>query len=386
MLLGKRLVAIPLQELERGEARGTATDWKMTGRDPQFALGPLSPRQLMAGHYRLTISVPRGRENLRSPMIYVDHGAGPAEGESQRLSFGSSRSARASASFSLNTDSTALRFDPSSAPGEVTLGPVRLRRMSRWEHYLRLAVELARLRVRSRRDLGPYAKRAIRILGDGGPSGLAAALRRRSERSSDRYADWIGKFDFDESRDRGLLEEAIEALPEKPLISVVMPVYNTPAALLDEAIRSVVEQVYPNWELCIADDGSTKPAIRQTLEQWRSRDSRVKVVYRQENGHISTGPEFCRRTGDRGMDGPALTMTTSCRHMPSPKWQLPIENPDAQMIYSDEDKIDDNGRRKEPYFKTDWELSPVSVPEHVLAPGGIQDIAVSAGRRLPCRF
>ncbi|MBK7083934.1 MAG: glycosyltransferase [Flavobacteriales bacterium] len=73
----------------------------------------------------------------------------------------------------------------------------------------------------------------------------------------------------------------------RPMISVVMPVYNAPVELLDAAIRSVRAQVYPDWELCIADDRSTHADVRRCLEHWRKEDPRIKVEYRARNGHIS---------------------------------------------------------------------------------------------------
>jgi GT2 family glycosyltransferase len=354
MLLGRRLTLVPLKQLEKGASRGRATEWTMTGDDPWFALEPLPSRRLMAGYYRLTLSVPAGREALRRPMIYVDRDAGYTEGDRQELTFSAKRPTEASASFSLHWDSKALRFDPSIAPGKVTLGRVRLRHMWRWEHYLRLAAGLARQRIRSRRDLVRYAELAVRILRRGGLSGLAAVLRQGEQRAPDRYDDWIAKYDFAESRDRPALEQAIAALPERPLISVVMPVYNTPEKLLEEAIQSVVGQAYPNWELCIADDCSTAPHVRAVLERWREREPRVKVVYRAQNGHIShaTNSAFAMASGEwiALLDHDDLLR-------PHALAEVAIEiarHPAAAIIYSDEDKIDEQGRRYEPYFKPDF--------------------------------
>ena len=66
-----------------------------------------------------------------------------------------------------------------------------------------------------------------------------------------------------------------------------MPVYNTPINFLKAAINSVSNQLYPHWELCIADDASTDPDIRNILNEFQSKDSRIKVIFRKNNGHIS---------------------------------------------------------------------------------------------------
>ncbi len=54
-----------------------------------------------------------------------------------------------------------------------------------------------------------------------------------------------------------------------------------------KCINSVLDQTYDHWELCISDDASTDPAIRKCLESYQAKDDRIKVVFRQENGHIS---------------------------------------------------------------------------------------------------
>jgi glycosyltransferase involved in cell wall biosynthesis len=139
-----------------------------------------------------------------------------------------------------------------------------------------------------------------------------------------------------------------------PLISVLMPVYNTPEKWLRLAIESVRRQTYANWELCIADDASTLPHVRKLLEKYRLADRRIKVVYREKNGHISAASnsalELCTGTFTALFDHDdelalhALSETTA----------LIVANPDVKLIYSDEDKIDIQGRLMAPYFKPDW--------------------------------
>ena len=87
--------------------------------------------------------------------------------------------------------------------------------------------------------------------------------------------------------DCAYLIRKIEAWPRKPLISILMPTYNSNEAWLRQAIDSVINQVYQNWELCIADDASPQPHVKQVLDEYQQRDSRIKVVYRDKNGRIS---------------------------------------------------------------------------------------------------
>ena len=66
-----------------------------------------------------------------------------------------------------------------------------------------------------------------------------------------------------------------------------MPVYNTDLRWLREAIKSVRAQLYPHWELCISDDASTLPGVKELLREYADKDERIHVVFRDTNGHIS---------------------------------------------------------------------------------------------------
>jgi len=151
---------------------------------------------------------------------------------------------------------------------------------------------------------------------------------------------------------RRLLEDAIETLSYQPVISIVMPVYNVEALFLEEAVASVLEQIYPYWELCIADDASTKPETIEVLK--KLNDPRIKVVTRTENGHI------CRASNDAAtlatgefialMDNDDLLSPNALFEIV----RLLQEKPDADLVYSDEDKIDVEGKHFDLHFKPDW--------------------------------
>jgi glycosyltransferase involved in cell wall biosynthesis len=136
-----------------------------------------------------------------------------------------------------------------------------------------------------------------------------------------------------------------------------MPVYNTEAKLLKAAIDSVINQIYENWELCIVDDASTEPHIREILESYAVEDKRIKIKYREENGHISvasnsalemvTGDFITFLDHDDELTKHALFWTI----------QATIDTPDAMVWYSDEDKLDEQGNLCDPYFKPDWNLN-----------------------------
>src|SRR6202007_711028 len=89
------------------------------------------------------------------------------------------------------------------------------------------------------------------------------------------YRSWTEYFDTISQADAEAIKDHYARLTLKPPISIVMPVWNTPEAYLRAAIESVLAQLYPDWELCIADDASKKPHVRHVLAEYSARDPRV---------------------------------------------------------------------------------------------------------------
>jgi glycosyltransferase involved in cell wall biosynthesis/GT2 family glycosyltransferase len=165
------------------------------------------------------------------------------------------------------------------------------------------------------------------------------------------YHDWMVRFD---TVDRVALHRALRYLLRQPLISVLLPIYNPDLELLDAAIESVQRQLYQRWELCLADDASTDPKVRPFLEQKANDDSRIKLTFREHNGHISacTNSALALATGEwcALLDQDDLVRAEALAFV-----ALEIEqHPDAGLIYSDEDKVDVGGTRSTPFLKTEW--------------------------------
>ena len=198
--------------------------------------------------------------------------------------------------------------------------------------------------------------RAWRAYQAGGIRELFRRLRHRQRRlvSDASYRRWIEAYDRLTDEDRGRIREDIERLPRKPLISVLMPTYNTPELWLRKAVESVLSQLYPYLELCIADDASTDERTKRTLETYRTRDGRVKVVFRPENGHISAASNSALElaTGEyiALLDHDDVLAEDALYHVAAA-----IARHDPDVIYTDNDKIDERERRYEPYFKPDWD-------------------------------
>lgn len=170
------------------------------------------------------------------------------------------------------------------------------------------------------------------------------------------YAEWVRRYDTLTDGARATIRARIDGFIDKPLISVVMPTYNPKPEWLISAIESVRKQIYPRWELCIADDASTDKSTREILERYARDDSRIKVVFCEKNAHISAASNRALElvTGE----WVALLDHDDLLTEHALFWVLDAINhePDVQLIYSDEDKIDDAGKRFSPYLKCDWNV------------------------------
>jgi glycosyltransferase involved in cell wall biosynthesis len=168
------------------------------------------------------------------------------------------------------------------------------------------------------------------------------------------YTEWIRRYDTLSDEARTLMRSHIDAFLYKPLISVVMPVYNPNPEWLIEAIESIRRQIYSCWELCIADDASIDKRIRPILERYVEEDVRIKVVFREKNGHISAASNSALTLANG--EWVALMDHDDLMTEHALFWVVDAINRDQniRLIYSDEDKIDHSGRRFDHYFKCDW--------------------------------
>ena len=204
-------------------------------------------------------------------------------------------------------------------------------------------------------QLQSFYRKARKGLGYLKRNGLKSTLRRvkleQNKQNDESYQQWISE---NEQWDQSLITKEINDFAYKPLISILMPVYNVEEKWLTKCIESVQNQFYPNWELCIADDHSTDAAVRPLLEKFQQGDKRIKVVYREENGHISRatnsaleiaeGEFIALLDNDDELAPIALYEVAKCLN----------DNSELDLIYSDEDKIDMSGKRFDPAFKPDW--------------------------------
>lgn len=229
-------------------------------------------------------------------------------------------------------------------------------------------VELLKPAVNSAGGLRSAIKKAVRIYQREGFEGIKRGFRLVAQHNNataeeglngvhrNDYDEWVLRYDTLSEERRANIRSHLKTFRQKPLISVVMPTYNSKPQWLIEAIESVRKQLYPNWELCIADDASTDEETRSILKRYAKNDPRIKVVFREENGHISVASNsaLSLATGIwvALLDHDDVLTEHALYHVV----EAINQQPDVQLIYSDEDKINKDGNRFDPYFKCDWNV------------------------------
>lgn len=185
-----------------------------------------------------------------------------------------------------------------------------------------------------------------------------------------RYRRWIKKYNIITPKLRRRMAADIATWPFHPLISVIMPSYNIDPKWMELAIESVVLQIYPHWELCISDDASTRVGIRPLLEHYAAKDSRILVTFRSVNAHISVNSNTALKLAKGSYI--ALLDADDLLSEDALFWiaREIVIHPDVDLLFSDEDKIDSNGKRFDPYFKSAWN------PALMLAQNAFSHLAV----------
>ena len=238
----------------------------------------------------------------------------------------------------------------------------------RFVHYVRLKIGKIFPDSTIRGDFRRIVLRSIRIIADEGirsyfrraylkiKRGELKTVCKRIENIENRDAQlqiWIARNEPSSAKLEQYRKD-VKNFKYRPKISIITPVYNPDIEWIKAAVESVLSQAYDNWELCIAD-ASTKEAIKKCLKNYAEKDSRIKVKFLVENKgiaensnealSIATGEYIGLLDHDDEISPDALYEVVKY-----------LQDNDADMIYSDEDKIDINGNRTGAFFKPDWSL------------------------------
>ena len=152
----------------------------------------------------------------------------------------------------------------------------------------------------------------------------------------------------------GLTAPRTRAPQEPPRFSVVVPVFRPPLWALERCVASVLDQTFPSFELCLCDDGSDPPRLTAALSEIAGFDPRIKVTALEARGGISAAT-----------NGALVARERRVRRLPRPRRRARAagaraagrggrRRADADVLYSDEDKIDETGALFAPSFKPGW--------------------------------
>lgn len=195
------------------------------------------------------------------------------------------------------------------------------------------------------------AKKGFKYMAKNGISHTIQRAKIEKLRKQASYPNWLAR---NEVLDIEAMTQEIATFHYQPKISIAMPVYNVEEKWLRLCIDSILNQVYTNWELCMADDASTDPNVKKILTEYQQLDERIRVVFREQNGHISeaTNSALAIATGEfvALLDNDDELAINAFYEVV----KVLNENPELDLIYSDEDKIDMDGNRSDPAFKPDW--------------------------------
>ena len=332
---------------------GSGTSWRSTGRDPFFTISvAISP-----GWLRVMSRLEADRSALAQ--IFWDTGDGFNDAESAFLAdlYGKQGAVKY---IRVRRTIRRMRFDPTDVPMDFKVlhfSAAPLSDIHMWIEALRWKYD----DMRSRRNFSRSLTYGLKLL-------LKFNLREFKQKlfppdasvPQREYEAWCARNRITTEKHAAMMEQ-LKGWTHPPKISVLVPVYNVPEIYLRKALDSVLNQIYPHWELCVADDKSSAPHIRPLLEEYAQKDARIKVVFREQNGHISaasnsaldlaTGEFVATLDNDDELTEHALFEVAKAL----------VADPSLDFIYSDEDKIDLKERRIDPFFKPDWS------PEYFLA-------------------
>ncbi|WP_172257036.1 glycosyltransferase family 2 protein [Saccharibacillus deserti] len=336
----------PISHLE--EANGK---WRAHGNDPAF---------LVSGRYFAgwnKIEWESESESVIPLKMYWDRGQGLSESESTVFSAIPRGAAKRSVTVYIPAGTRSLRIDPGEDEAEFVFKNVRFKKTTRLKIVLGSVWKLIAQKGFAHAETRQMIRKGIKVLRTSGAKAAWVKFKEYSGHQSNgiagNYENWLFNHQLTHA-DFERIKQEIQGYTYQPLISIILPVYNVDEKWLRLCIDSVLNQLYTNWELCIADDASTKPHIKKVLNEYAQKDSRIKVVFRVKNGHIS-------ESSNSGLEVAAGEYVGLLDHDDElsvdalyENVKLLNEHPEADIVYSDEDKISEDGMRHSPYFKPDW--------------------------------
>jgi GT2 family glycosyltransferase len=355
---GTLVEPVPNDRLRPADVDGP-DGWESVGGRSCFTLdcSKLSP-PLAPGWYELRghLEVQEGKAVL--PSLYSRYADGSPIASTELTLPAPDTSGRITALLLFFDTVQSLSFYPSIYPARFTVRDFSLRRVSRW-HALRRMLGGPRRDPRDSGHLGRAVVWGKSVVERGlkrATDALYADYRRRLHPPDvSDYEIWTRKYDTISAIELAAFRQRAQALTARgPRISVLMTACDTPEPLLRRCLDSVLAQAWENWELCVACDGSATPHVAQVLAEYASRDPRIRIASRDDNGPLS--PVGAAALGiARGEFIALLDVGDELRpHALLRVAESVAADPELAIVYSDEDRIDAAGQRADPDFKPDW--------------------------------
>ena len=323
----------PLRDLRRQPEDGL---WVATGPDPVLALGPAAAVAALSG---ATVRV-RCRLDGAPPVLAVT-----ADGEDAARRYRLTPAAGGSDDLiPLPSGTRALHLVPHSARfrlDDVSVEPVDRLRAA----LLRARRILDRLPPQERRPLR-LLRRAVGLLRTVPPGEIRRRLTRAAatRRPPATYADWIAAVETPALPSPEAMRASVADLPARPPISVLMAAGTSDSEELAATVASLRAQAYPDWELCLAaEDAEALAAGEGRIRPCRPAGPGRAAALDAAHAAASGAYLLVLAPGDRL---PPQALLAFARRLAA--------EPDLDLVYADEDRIDPDGTRSDPHFKPDW--------------------------------
>jgi len=335
------------------EEEKASSSHSITNETPLLTKGDLPAR----GWNMLELSLEHADPGA-SVRFYFDTGKGFREEESIFLPLRKGRIARRICY--LSTSVKAIRFDSKELKSNFSVHYFRFSWLAPWFAQDRLANRLVNMHHLFR---GQQKKEVIKTIKaharDADVNWKMVALARYDETfvkycATRNYGSWIEQVEALRLPTEKLVPGLLDELSLTPTISILLSTKNADELYLRQCIDSIVKQYYPYWKLCLVDDASSRAHVQPLLKGYAAREERIDVVFRSVNGHIGGGNNSALAL----VKGEYIALLDHddllAEHALLKIVQAINKHPEAGVLYSDEDKVDANGKRFDPHFKPQW--------------------------------
>jgi GT2 family glycosyltransferase/predicted SAM-dependent methyltransferase len=335
---------------------GEPGGWQVRGSNPQFLVACWLPAGWIRIRLRIHSSIKSRMEIYAetSDTFTADSRIGEiviAKGDNDEEFY-----------FKLPRPTKALRIHPFNAAGTIRIDRFEVTPRPKLHAVIDALRRKLRL-LRAYRNTVPVLARGLKLLATGQWQTVARKwalglddpryVRFGFYEPDKAYEHWIEKHKLTDA-DRAAYREWAAKQSNPPLISLLLPTFNTPECYLRLALDSVVRQTYPHWELCVADDGSTEPHVRRILEEYAASDKRIRLAPAGRHGGISEATNAALAMACGEFVALFDHDDEIAEHALYAMARVAVEQPYGDVIYSDEDKIQPDGKRVNPFFKPDW--------------------------------